>query len=74
MLDALFATPPGRKTWVVRIPRDSRYRAAVEHLLGTHSFDRVGDTNRLRWFLRSDAPSALAMNVRRAVNSNPPRA
>ena len=33
MLDALFATPPGRKTWVVRIPRDSRYRAAVEHLL-----------------------------------------
>ena len=22
MLDALFATPPGRKTWVVRIPRD----------------------------------------------------
>ena len=73
MLDALFATPPGRKTWVVRIPRDSRYRAAVEHLLGTHSFDRIGDTNRLRWFLRSDAPSALAMNVRRAVNANPPR-
>src|SRR6185369_16306272 len=32
MLDALFATAPGRKTWVVRIPRDSRYRAAVEHL------------------------------------------
>jgi hypothetical protein len=38
--------------------------------LGTHSFDRVGDTNRLRWFLRSDAPSALALNVRRAVNGN----
>jgi hypothetical protein len=73
MLDALFATPPGRKTWVVRIPRDSRYRAAVEHLLGMHSFDRVGDTNRLRWFLRSDAPAALAMNVRRAVNGNPSR-
>jgi hypothetical protein len=73
MLDALFATAPGRKTWVVRIPRDSRYRAAVEHLLATHSFDRVGDTNRLRWFLRSDAPSALAINVRRAVNGNPPR-
>ena len=73
MLDALFATAPGRKTWVVRIPRDSRYRAAGEHLLATHSFDRVGDTNRLRWFLRSDAPSALAINVRRAVNGNPPR-
>jgi hypothetical protein len=57
----------------VRIPRDSRYRAAVEHLLATHSFDRVGDTNRLRWFLRSDAPPELAMNVRRAVNGNPPR-
>ncbi len=73
LIDSLFATPPGRKTWVVRIPRDSRYRATVEHLLRTHSFDRVGDTTRLRWFLRGDAPAALALNVRSAVNGNPPR-
>ncbi|MGH8850214.1 MAG: hypothetical protein ACREYD_04385 [Casimicrobiaceae bacterium] len=74
MIDSLFATPPGRKTWIVRIPRDSRYRATVEHLLRTHSFDLVGDTTRLRWFLRSDAPAALAMSVRGAVNGNPPLA
>ncbi|MGH8712971.1 MAG: hypothetical protein ACREYB_03070, partial [Casimicrobiaceae bacterium] len=73
LIDSLFATPPGRKTWVVRIPRDSRYGATVEHLLRTHSFDRVGDTTRLRWFLRGDAPSALAMSVRDAVAGNPPR-
>jgi hypothetical protein len=73
MLDALFATPPGRKTWVVRIPRIHAIERRSSILLATHSFDRVGDTNRLRWFLRSDAPSALAMNVRRAVNGNSPR-
>ena len=38
LMDALFATTHGKKTWVVRIPRSSRYRAAVQHLLLPHGF------------------------------------
>ena len=48
----LFATTHGKKTWVVRIPRGSRYRAAVLHLLLPHGFTAVGDTTHMRWFLR----------------------
>ena len=65
-MDALFGTPHGKKTWVVRIPRGSRYRAAVAHLLKVHNFEAAGDTKTLRWFLRRDA---LAMRVREAVDS-----
>ena len=69
LMDALFGTPHGKKTWVVRIPRGSRYRAAVAHLLKVHNFEPAGDTKTLRWFLRRDAPQALAMRVREAVES-----
>jgi hypothetical protein len=72
LIDALFATPPGRKTWVVRIPRGSRYRSTVEHLLQPHNFDAVGDTPNLRWYLRKSAPAALAARVRDVVNGHPP--
>jgi hypothetical protein len=70
LIDALFGTSHGKKTWVVRIPRGSRYRAAVQHLLTAHDFEGVGDTKTLRWFLRRSAPLALASRVRDAVNGH----
>jgi hypothetical protein len=69
-MDALFGTSHGKKTWVVRIPRGSRYRAAVAHLLEAHDFEPVGDTKTLRWFLRRSAPPALATRVRDAINGH----
>lgn len=72
LIDALFATTHGKKTWIVRIPRGSRYRAAVQQLLGPHRFVAVGDTRQQRWFLREDAPDRLKAKVRNAVNGNPP--
>src|SRR5215468_10344990 len=38
MLEALLGTPQGKKTWVVRIPRGSRYAAVVEHILAPFHF------------------------------------
>jgi len=73
LIDALFATSHGKKTWVVRIPRGSRYREAVAHLLEAHQFESIGDTKTLRWFLRRSAPPALAARVRAAVESRPAR-
>jgi hypothetical protein len=70
LMDALFTTPPGRKTWVVRIPRGSRYHAAVQHLLSAHGFEHAGDTVNLRWFLRHDAPQRLVMHVHDIVNGD----
>jgi hypothetical protein len=72
LLDALFATPPGKKTWVVRIPRASRYGATVQHLLSSHDFEFAGDTTHLRWFLRKSTPPALAARVRGAIAGRPP--
>ena len=71
LIDALFATTQGKKTWIVRIPRGSRYRATVEHLLRPHGFEPVGDTSNMRWFLRQDAPPGLMTKVRDIVNGNP---
>lgn len=72
LLNALFATQPGKKTWVVRIPRGSRYGAAVQHLLQSYGFDLVGDTTHLRWFMRREAPASIATRIRGAVAAKPP--
>jgi hypothetical protein len=72
LLDALFATPPGKKTWVVRIPRGSRYGAMVQHLLKSYGFDHAGDTVHLRWFVRQSAPTHIAASVRNAVGTQAP--
>ncbi len=64
LIDALFATTQGQKTWVVRVPRNSRYRAAVHHLLLPHGFAAVGDTKQMRWFLREGAPQSLKTRIR----------
>ena len=72
LLNALFATPPGKKTWVVRIPRGSRYEAMVQHLLKSYGFDHAGDTAHLRWFVRQSAPTSIAARVRSAVGLQAP--
>ena len=71
LVNALFATPPGKRTWVVRIQRGSRYGATVRHLLKPLGFDEVGETSRLRWFVRRDAPPALVARVHDVVSSQP---
>ena len=35
----------------------------------TLGFDSVGETSRLRWFVRRDAPVALSARIRSAVNA-----
>lgn len=72
LLNALFATPPGKKTWVVRIPRGSRYGPAVQHLLRSYGFDHTGDTAHLRWFVRRQAPLSVRSRVRGAVGAEAP--
>jgi len=72
LLDALFSTPPGKKTWVVRIPRGSRYSATVEHLLGAYGFEHAGYTTVLRWFIRRDAPPALVARVKSSIEGRAP--
>jgi hypothetical protein len=69
LLASLMATPPGQKTYVVRVQRASRYVHAVTHLLDSLGFDAVGETARLRWFVRRDAPISLAARIRAAVNA-----
>ncbi len=72
LLTALFGTPPGKKTWVVRIPRGSRYGPTVQHLLKSYGFDHAGDSTHLRWFVRRQAPASIAMRIRGAVGAHPP--
>ena len=69
MLASLFATPPGQKTYIVRVQHDSRYIKALQILLTEFGFAAIGDTARLRWFLHNDAPAAFAARVRSAVDA-----
>ncbi len=69
LLAALFATAQGQKTFVVRTQRSSRYVHALQHLLADFGFVPLGDTARLRWFMRTDAPPELASRVRDAVEA-----
>ena len=69
LLAALFATSQGQKTWILRVQRGSRYAPALQHLLQDFGFSRIGDTLRLRWFLRNDAPADLASRIRDAVDA-----
>jgi hypothetical protein len=73
LLEALLGTPPGKKTWIVRIPRGSRYASVVQHLLAPFEFDHAGDTAHLRWFVRRSAPSAVSARVSAALTIHPPR-
>lgn len=72
LIEALLGTPPGKKTWVVRIPRGSRYTGVVQHLLARFEFDHAGDTARLRWFVRKNAPAPVTARVAAALAGHPP--
>src|SRR5207253_7798996 len=63
LIDALFATTQGNKTWVVRIPRNSRYRATVHQLLLPHGLVARGGTTRMRGFLRDGSPQLLRARI-----------
>jgi len=68
LLAALFATPPGQKTHIVRVQRGSRYVHQLQHLLADFGFQVVGNTLRLRWFIRADAPHELDSRVRDMID------
>jgi hypothetical protein len=69
LLAALFATAQGQKTYIVRVQRGSSYIDALQHLLADFGFLPAGDTPRLRWFLRTDAPADVASRLRAAVEA-----
>jgi hypothetical protein len=69
LLAALFGTPPGQKTYIVRVHRDSNHIKDLQSLLVDFGFTAIGDTAQLRWFLHHDAPEALASRVRQTVDS-----
>ncbi len=69
LLAALFGTPPGQKTYIVRVHRDSNHIKDLQSLLVDFGFSAIGDTAQLRWFLHRDAPEALASRVQRTVDS-----
>jgi hypothetical protein len=72
LLTALLATPPGRETYAVRVQRTSRYVVPVTRLLARLGFAAVGDTARLRWFVRKGAPAAVEARIRATVSAQRP--
>src|SRR5206468_2953775 len=69
LIAALLATPPGQRTYVVRVQRSSRYVRQISHLLQSFGFQSAGETARLRWFVRKDAPAPLAERIRGGVDA-----
>ncbi len=67
-LRALFATPQGKNTYVVRVQRDSKYGLKLQQVLDDAGFEAIGDTSRLRWFVHRGAPPALGTRVRDTVH------
>lgn len=53
MLNALFATPTGRKTRFMRVRRSGQYAAAVARLLAAHGFTPTRETKNETWFVRA---------------------
>ena len=54
---------------MVRVQRGSRYVNTMQHVLADFGFVPVGDTARLRWFLRTDTPAELASQIRDTVDA-----
>ncbi len=69
LLASLFATPPGQKTHIVRVHRDSNSIKDLQSLLVEFGFTPIGDSTHLRWFLHNDAPDALSLRARSAVTT-----
>jgi len=56
MLHALFSTPTGRRTKVMRVRRSARNAGALAHLLAEHGFTPTRETDRETWFVRVAPP------------------
>jgi hypothetical protein len=69
LLASLFSTPPGQKTFVVRVHRDSNAIKDLQSLLVEFGFTPIGDSAHLRWFLHNDAPDELSLRARSAVST-----
>jgi hypothetical protein len=66
MLSSLLATPAGRLAWTVRVQQLGTSAAVMKHLLEEHRYSVVRESRTQMWFLRDDAPAALADRMRRA--------
>src|SRR3982751_2294258 len=66
MLAALLATPAGRLAWTVRVQRLGAYSPIMTRLLAEQRYDVVRESRTQAWFLRRDAPAALAERMRAA--------
>jgi GNAT superfamily N-acetyltransferase len=60
MLNALLATPAGRRAYVVKVQRFGRDSPAMAHLLASHQYLPTSDTVHHSWFVRADAPPEIA--------------
>jgi GNAT superfamily N-acetyltransferase len=64
MLRGLLATPAGRKAYVVRLQRFGKDSPVMAHLLGSFDYTLTNEmTQQTSWFIRSDAPPALAARL-----------
>jgi GNAT superfamily N-acetyltransferase len=64
MLGALLGTPAGRHAYVVRLQRFGRDSPAMAHLLATYDYTKTREvTHQTSWFIRGDAPPALAARI-----------
>jgi len=64
MLGALLDTPAGRKAYVVRLQRFGRDSPAMAHLLKSFDYTQTSEvTHQTQWFIRGDAPPALAARI-----------
>ena len=66
MLAALLATPAGRLSWTVRVQRLGSSTPVMKRLLAEQNYDVARESRAQMWFLRKDAPAALAERMRRA--------
>jgi len=64
MMQALLATPPGKKAYVVRVNRFGRDSPAMAHLLATFQYTPVIESPSHAWYLRADAPAELGRRMR----------
>jgi ribosomal protein S18 acetylase RimI-like enzyme len=67
MITALLATPAGQMAHVVRVKRGGPSGNVMQRLLETLGFTATRDTTFARWFVRDDAPPAVAERIRHAT-------
>ena len=73
MLQALFSTPTGRKTRVMRVRRSARSAGALAHLLAELGFTATRETDRETLFVRVAPAAATRSSVAAPTASSRPR-